>query len=69
MLEPRWYTYNPEGVGLVEHADRSSALHHAEAVVRADPTQSVQILVLDGIVTMPSKQITGLLRASINYRR
>jgi hypothetical protein len=61
MLAPRWYTYDPERLRLVEHADRSSALRHAEAVIRANPKQLVQILVLDGIVSMPSKLTTEFL--------
>ena len=69
MLDPRWYTYEPERLRLVEHVDRSSALRHAEALVRANPKQLVQILVLDGIVSVPSKQTTGLLSASINRGR
>ncbi len=55
MLESRWYTYYPEAFCLVQHADRLSALQHAEAVIRANPNQLVQILVLDGIVSMPSR--------------
>src|SRR6516225_270325 len=69
MLDARWYTYESEGLRLLAHPDRFSALRHAEAVVRADPKQLVQILVLEGIVSMPSKQITGLLSGSINHRR
>jgi ATP-dependent DNA ligase len=49
----------PEGHCLVEHANRFSALEHAEAVIRANPKQWVRILVLDGIVSMPSKSITA----------
>jgi hypothetical protein len=59
MLEARWYTYDSEGHCLVEHANRLSALQHAEAVIRANPKQWVRILVLDGIVSMPSKSITA----------
>jgi len=66
MLEPRWYTYDPEALRLVEHADRSSALRHAEAVIRANPMQLMQILVLDGIVSMPSKPITDFQSHSKN---
>jgi hypothetical protein len=54
MLETRWYTWDSEGLCVVEHADRVSALQHAEAVVRANPKQLVRILVLDGVVSMPS---------------
>jgi hypothetical protein len=60
MLEPRWYTYDPEALCLVQHADRSSALQHAEAVIRANPNQLVQILVLDGIVSMLSRWMAAV---------
>jgi hypothetical protein len=66
MLDPRWYTYDPEALRLVEHADRLSALRHAEAVIRANPMQLMQILVLDGIVSMPSKTVTGFQGHSNN---
>jgi hypothetical protein len=59
MLETRWYTWDSERLCLVEHADRFSALKHAEAVIRANPKQLVRILVLDGIVSMPSSSASA----------
>ena len=62
MLDQRWYTYEAERHRLREHTDRSSALRYAETVIRANPKELVQILVLDGIVSMPSQSINGFSR-------
>jgi hypothetical protein len=66
MLDPLWYTYDPEAFCLTQHADRSSALQFADAVIRANPKKLMQILVLDGIVSMPSTWMTAIPRGQEN---